>query len=89
MARYWYSYIKPTSDPRLSSSYQLLRTGVRTPRCTIGNVLCAINAPAGGPFPFSPISANLQAYIAAALANGVPQPELPFGSKIFVYLKSS
>jgi len=87
MARYWYAYIVPDADPRLSSSYQLLKINNGTPRCISGKELCAINAPEGGPFPLSPISQNLQDYIAAALANGVPQPESPDGSKIYVYLK--
>ena len=87
MARFWYAYIIPDADPRLASSYQLLKINNGTPRCSTGTVLCAINAPEGGPFPFSPLSQNLQDYIAAALANGVPQPERPLGAKLFVYLK--
>ena len=85
MARYWYSYIVPTADPRLSSSYQLLKPEA-APRCTNGRILCAINSPAGGLFPFSPLSVNLQSYIAAALANGVAQPEV--ATKFYVYVKS-
>lgn len=88
MARYWYSHVVPSADPRLASSYQLLTINNGIPRCLSGATMCAINAPAGGPFPFSPLSSNLLTYIAAALANGVPQPELPLGSKFYVYLKS-
>jgi len=87
MARYWYAYIIPGTDPRLSSSYQLLKINSGTPRCVSGTQLCAINAPEGGPFPFSPLSQNLQDYIAAALANGIAQPEFPEGSRLYVYLK--
>jgi hypothetical protein len=85
MARYWYSYVVTTADPRLSSSYQLIKPEFDPPTCTIGTILCAINSPEGGPFPFSPLSQNLQDYIAASLANGVPQS--PPGSKLYVYLK--
>lgn len=84
MARFWYSYVLPSADPRLSSSYQRIND---TPRCTIGTRLCAIYSPSGGLAPFSPISLNLQTYIAAALVNGVPQPENPLGAKYYVYLK--
>jgi len=87
MARFWYAYVLPSGDPRLSSSYQLIRQNSGTPRCTLGTALCAIYSPAGGPFPLSPLSANLQEYIAAALVNGIPQPETPLGAKYFVYLK--
>lgn len=86
MARYWYSYIIPTADPRLSSSYQLLIQDGVTPRCNAGTELCAINSPAGGLYPFSPLSLNLQTYIAAALVNGVAQPE--GGDRFYVYLKN-
>jgi len=87
MARYWYAYIIPDADPRLASSYQLLKINNGTPRCINGSALCAINVPEGGPFPLTPLSQNILDYIAAALTNGVPQPEFPEGSKFFVYLK--
>lgn len=86
MSRYWYSYVIPSADPRLASSYQLLIPDGGTPTCSVGTRLCAINSPEGGLFPFSPLSINLQSYIAAALANGVPQPEE--GSRFYVYLKN-
>jgi hypothetical protein len=85
MARYWYSLVVADGDPRLSSSYQLLQI---KPTCVSGSQLCAIYSPEGSVFPRSPISLNLQTYIATALANGIPQPQNPPGSKIFVYLKS-
>ena len=85
MARYWYSYVVRSADPRLSSSYQLLKIN---PTCTTGPNLCAINSIEGGPFPFSPLSANLLDYIAAAIATGIPQPQMPFGSTYYVYMKS-
>ena len=85
MARHWYAYIVPNSDPRLSSNYQLIKNG--GPTCISGNQLCAIYSPEGGLFPFSPLSQNLQDYIAAALATGIAQPDFPEGSKFFVYLK--
>ena len=88
MARSWYSYVVPNGDPRLSSSYQRLVINSGTPKCFSGTRICAINAPFTGPFPFSPLSPNLLSYIAAALANGIPQPELPAGSRYYVYLKS-
>jgi hypothetical protein len=88
MARYWYSYVIPTADPRLASSYQRIKANNGSPRCANGTLLCAINAPEGGPFPLGPLSTNLLDYIAAALANGAPQPERPFGAKLFVYLKT-
>ena len=88
MERFWYSYVIPDGDPRLSSSYHLLKINNGTLRCSTGTRLCAINAPEGGLAPFSPLSQNLQDYVAAALANGVPQPELPIGARLFVYLKN-
>lgn len=87
MARYWYAYVIPDADPRLASSYQLLVADNGTPRCVTGTRLCAIKTPEGGLFPFSPLSINIQSYIAAALVNGVPQPESPPGSEYFVYMK--
>jgi hypothetical protein len=84
MARRWYSYVVPSSDPRLASSYQLMTA---PPLCTVGPRLCAIYAEFSGLFPLSPISVNLQQYIATALANGTPQPLPGSGSRYYVYVK--
>lgn len=86
MARYWYSYVVPNADPRLSSNYQLITNNGGKPGCTEGGQLCAIYSVEGGPFPFSPLSSNLLGYIATALSTLQPQPDE--GSKFFVYLKS-
>jgi hypothetical protein len=85
--RYWYSYVVPSADPRLASSYQLIPETASNPLCLLGTRLCAIKSPEGGLFPRSPLSINLQSYIAASLANGRPQPELPNNSNFYVYLK--
>lgn len=87
MARYWYSYVVPNADPRLASSYQKITNNGGRPGCYQGPILCAIYAPSGGPFPFSPLSANLLGYIATALSTLQPQPQED--GKLFVYLKST
>lgn len=87
MSRFWYSYVVPAGDPRLSSSYQRITFNGGKPTCENGTAMCAIYAPEGGPFPYSPLSANLQGYIATALATLTPQPNLPDDGKFFVYLK--
>lgn len=84
--RYWYSFVVPSGDPRLASNYQLITANNGKPGCFEGIAMCAIYAPAGGPFPFSPISANLLGYIATALSTLQPQPE---DGKFYVYLKGS
>lgn len=86
MARYWYSYVTPTGDPRLASSYQLITFNGGKPGCSDGGTtVCAIYSPAGGAFPFSPLSQNLLGYIATALATLAPEPQ---GSKLFIYMKN-
>ncbi|MBB6501663.1 hypothetical protein [Pedobacter cryoconitis] len=83
MANAWYTY-NGTGDPTLASSYSKL-TG--KPICLSGTVVCAIYAPAGGLFPFSPLSANILCYIDDGLSTLVPQPQLPAGTKYFVYMR--
>jgi hypothetical protein len=82
MSRYWYSFVVNNSDPRLAQGYQLIDKG--KPECFNGTRICAIYSTAGGPFPFSPLSANLISYISTALATSRPQP---LQGKYHVYLK--
>ena len=86
MSRYWYSLVVGSGDPRLSSNYQLITNNNGKPGCIFGSQICAIYAPAGGPFPFSPLSPNMMGYIATALSTLTPQPPGEVGR--YVYLKS-
>jgi len=86
MARYWYSYVVPNGDPRLSSNYQLITNNGGRPGCEEGSQMCAIFSRGGGPFPDSPLSANLMGYIATALSTLSPQPAED--GRFYVYLKS-
>ncbi|MBB6501665.1 hypothetical protein [Pedobacter cryoconitis] len=83
MANFWYAY-NGVGDPTLSSSYSKI-TGA--PGCLNGPTVCAIYVQ-GGTFPVSPLPANILQYIADGQAKSVAQPQLPVGSKFFVYLKS-
>ena len=87
MARCWYAYVGGTAgDPTQSRNFIKL-TG--KPGCFNGPFVCAIYAEGCGTTPFAPLSSNLQTYIANALSGLVAEPQLPVGSEIFVYMKST
>lgn len=83
MARAWYNYNGGSvSQP---SSYTLTTVA---PSCVNGTPLCAIYALDGGQNP-STISSHLQTYISNAGVSGLAQPQIPVGTKKYVYLKQS
>jgi len=84
MANTWYTY-NGTGDTTLASSYTRL-TG--KPGCLSGTTLCNIYVPDGGFLPKSPLPSNVLNYISNGLSTQVAQPQLPAGSKFFVYLRS-
>jgi len=84
MANYWYAY-NGVGDPTLASSYSKIEFG--NPSCTAGAELCAIYV-TGGDIPFSPLTSNILTYIANGKTMWVPQPQLPTGTKFFVYMRS-
>jgi len=89
MARCWYVYIPPASgsQPQFNpANYRLANPSNRVPNgCgCIGGQICSIFAPNCGLTPTSPLSANLNDYITAALVNGTCQPSTGFA---FVYVK--
>jgi len=86
MARCWYAY-KGIGDPTLSSSYILL-SKVK-PGCLNGCIVCAIYVPACGITPTSPLPANILGYINDLFSTCVAQPQIPAGTKLFVYGKAN
>jgi hypothetical protein len=84
MARSWYAY-NGVGDATLAQNYSIAAT---TPGCISGSTICAIYAPADGPTPTAPLSANMRRYIASGLTTGISQPQLPGTPKPFVYLKT-
>jgi len=87
MARCWYAFTGGTaSDPTLAGNYW---KSIGKPGCVNGAFVCAIYAEGCGLTPISPLSVNLQTYIANALSDLVAEPQLPIGSQFFVYLKST
>ncbi|CAM4423357.1 hypothetical protein SAMN06265348_11811 [Pedobacter westerhofensis] len=91
MARAWYAFTNISADPLLASSYKRV---TNTPSCINGTGICAIyvyyigDSPAVGTAPLSPLTRNIQEYIVNGLVNLVAEPDLPDGSKKYLYLKS-
>ncbi|MBB6501664.1 hypothetical protein [Pedobacter cryoconitis] len=84
----WYAYIGGTAgDPTLARNYSRIVHG--KPGCVFGAFVCAIYSLGGMITPYSPLTPNIQTYIANGLANLVPEPQLPVGSKPYVYMKPS
>ncbi|NQX37624.1 hypothetical protein SAMN05421820_103381 [Pedobacter steynii] len=83
MSRSWYAYMG-LGDPLLCSGY--VKVTVKH-NCICGEKICAIYAAGEGFRPTEPFSENMQQYIKKALATGRIQPERPFGSKKYVYLR--
>ena len=85
MANTWYAYIGGlTGDPTLARNYSKI-TG--KPGCLNGQTICSIYVPDGGITPVSPLPAAVITYINNGLSTSVAQPQLPAGTKFFVYLK--
>ena len=86
MANSWYAYVGGSAgDPTLARNYTRI---AGSPGCVNGPFVCAIYAPSGGINPTPPLSANILTYIANGLSNLVAEPQLPVGSKLFVYMKA-
>lgn len=80
----WYVY-DGIGDPYHASSY---RKVTQKPLFESGKYLCAIYTESGDIIPSSPLSANIQQYIANALVTGISQPpHYKKHTKAFVYLK--
>ena len=103
MARYWYSYINSGDVRNASNYvitfygffYGSPAVG-SAPGCRTGYTVCSIYATArrinrGQPesntiYP-ADLSNNIKQYIAAGLSTGVPEPQYPFNTFKFVYMK--
>lgn len=91
MARAWYAYTNVSADPLLAASYRRVTV---SPVCIDGTTICAIYAyfvgdsPQVGSSPISPLTRNIQEYIANGLVALLAQPRFPDGSKKYVYLKN-
>jgi len=83
MARAWYSY-NGTGNVLVSASYNRISGD---PGCSGSKTICAIYSLNGGLKPVSPLSGNIQQYINDALAFGLPQPQMPIDTPLFVDLK--
>jgi len=80
----WYVY-DGSGDIYHAASYRRI---THKPNSDRGKYICAVYASSGGLIPTSPLSANVQQYIADALASGLAQPpKLKKHIKYFVYLK--
>lgn len=83
MSRSWYAYVG-LGDPSSCSSYVKVTA---KHNCICGTKICAIYASGEDFRPSEPFSDNMRQYINKALATGKIQPERPFGSKKYVYLR--
>jgi hypothetical protein len=81
MAKAWYFFIG--GDVLSTESYHK----VETHTCLCGDKICSIYLPDTGKKPQIPLSDNMTNYITRALATQKLQPEKPFDTKKFVYLR--
>ncbi|MBB5637826.1 hypothetical protein HDF26_000845 [Pedobacter cryoconitis] len=80
----WYAY-DGIGDPYHAASYRKITQKLK---CENGKHICAIFAGHGDINPFSPLSANIQQYIANGLVSGLAQPpHYKKHSQYYVYLK--
>jgi hypothetical protein len=82
MSKSWYAFIG--NDPLDTSSYYKVTV---KHNCLCGLQICAIYATENGLHPSAPLSDNLQQYIKEALISHMMQPEAPYNSRKYVYLK--
>lgn len=87
MIKSWYAFIGG-DDVFNPMNYIRLTNGSKH-ICLCGDKICAVYLPDNGRHPQSPISDNLQNYITNALVSGQLQPQIPWASKKYVYLRSS
>ena len=83
MSRSWYIFMGD-DDPYNVLQYERV-TVKHSFLC--GNRIGVISSNDDEKHPKSPLSPNLRTYINKALITGQLQPDTPFGSKKFVYLK--
>lgn len=83
MSRSWYVFIG--DNPTNALNYY--RINIKH-TCLCGDKICAIYAYDGGINPKEPLSPNLQVYISKALLTGQLQPDIPWDTKKYVYLKN-
>lgn len=79
----WYHY--GVGDPLSAKSYYKL--GILPHYCLCGDKICMIYVENGNNAELDTLSANIQQYIKNGLSTGCPQPQKPYGSKFFVYLR--
>ncbi|MGY0036923.1 hypothetical protein [Pedobacter sp. NJ-S-72] len=84
MARLWYTFIGGNDPTNFLNYYKI---SVKH-ECLCGNQICAVYvAGNGNSHPDTNFSQNIQQYIKDALSTGQIQPEIPFNTKKYVYLK--
>lgn len=83
MAKSWYAFIRG-EDPTDVQNY--FRITIKH-SCLCGTKICAIYAADNGLHPREPLSKNIQQYISDALITTQLQPEFPYNTKKYVYLK--
>jgi hypothetical protein len=81
MAKAWYFFMG--GDALSTNSYHK----VEMHTCLCGDKICAIYLPDTGTTPKVPFSDNMTAYITSALATQRLQPEKPYHTKKYVYLR--
>lgn len=84
MSRCWYAYTG-TGDPSSCSNFVRING---KPGSLNGCKLSTIYVPSCGINPTCPLSANILTYIANLLASCVAQPQVPAGTKFYVYGKA-
>lgn len=80
MSRAWYCYTR-NGSPTLPETWIY---SAAKPTCVAGRIPCCIYALYCGQNPCT-ISTNLQTYLAACQATGLAQPQVPIGTKKYVY----
>lgn len=85
MGRYWYGYTGAEGDEAILSNYQLVNSPAG---CDEGRLVCAVYTPAGSSHP-STLSLNILDYIERVKDRYTHQPDLPIGTKFFVYSRTS
>lgn len=83
MARSWYAFVYGDDPTNILNYYKITAKH----DCLCGNRICAIYATGNDTHPEGPLSENMLQYINKALITGNIQPETPYNTKKYVYLK--
>lgn len=83
MARSWYAFIGGNDPTDIKNYFKITIKH----NCLCGNQICAIYATGDDLIPTIPFSRNILEYINQALITGQIQPEIPYNTKKYVYLK--